>query len=890
MMPGNKNSGRKKKIVPDDPVPNTSTTHHSTVSKPTNRGRPRKSNENRSLPYRPDDVSTNQVPRPRSTPVQKHVSTLQRRSSEMSKFYDAHLGPALEKFNPSKLPMKRTILQRYRDLRAKQPTVSQHIIVGTISSEIYSLWERSAIPCKSLKHCKRAVSSLLSKWTNGRNEEKVSTSFQENLDVLFDVRRSDCMDLDGLKSQLKATGNVDWLRDYDFFLGQLVYPQTSTMSHSKDMVLDKKVRKREARASKTLLYASQNHGDFSSTVVVSAPSTKSVPHQISPETIILDSKRTAHESAKSSIADHISLHENNEQRTHDDDPDWELPYRERRRLSAKPEQITLTFPTRSIPTMMAATSVVTKTSTRHELKFTTTFFKAGGGNINDVNLSQSTIYRQRKKEVSSKAESIRENIRRFGKEGAEKSFLVFHWDGKIVKLMTGDKEEHLAIAVSSPNQIPGQYLASPVVPDGTGATMAQAVREIASEYGLLNNIEALVFDTTASNTGLWRGSVTLFEKILGRPVLWLACRHHVPELHIKHANEVLRGPSKGPEDPLFQRFKTLFPSLHLENRSVWKWPSDSNDWRYKRAIDVLEWADHHMQVATWCREDYRELLELVVIYFGGVVKRVRNKSVQIVTDVIRKPGALHRARFMASCLYILKLFIFHDQLRATDITPEESQDIEILAEYIALLHAQYFLQSPLASAAPRLDRNFWISLNEYQQCFSVNEVAYDVIEGVKKSVLLHLWYLTEQLVVLGLFDDDLPDDERKAVATKLMSTSRPSHFNVGKPAFPTDRMSGHPSLDVFIGKNSWLLFHNLNATGKWLERDVDKWKDDVEYIEIKKLLRDMKVVNDLAERCVKDTEDYADAAKDPIHRDNILLVVSDHRRIFSDLRKCVLSK
>ena len=62
------------------------------------------------------------------------------------------------------------------------------------------------------------------------------------------------------------------------------------------------------------------------------------------------------------------------------------------------------------------------------------------------------------------------------------------------------------------------------------------------------------------------------------------------------------------------------------------------------------WADFHMQNATWPREDYRELLELVTVYLGGIVKRVQHRKVVIIDVSIRKPGALHRARFMASCL------------------------------------------------------------------------------------------------------------------------------------------------------------------------------------------------------------------------------------------------
>ena len=53
-------------------------------------------------------------------------------------------------------------------------------------------------------------------------------------------------------------------------------------------------------------------------------------------------------------------------------------------------------------------------------------------------------------------------------------------------------------------------------------------------------------------------------------------------------------------------------------------------------------------------------------------------------------------------------------------------------------------------------------------------------------------------------------------------------------------------------------------------------------------IRDLKVVNDLAERCVKDIQDYKNTANDAVHRDEILTVASDHRGVFQDLRKQAL--
>ena len=66
-----------------------------------------------------------------------------------------------------------------------------------------------------------------------------------------------------------------------------------------------------------------------------------------------------------------------------------------------------------------------------------------------------------------------------------------------------------------------------------------------------------------------------------------------------------------------------------------------------------------MQRATWPREDYRELLELVVLFLGGVAKRVHDGQVININVQIRKPGAIHRDQFMASCLYLLTTCLYN---------------------------------------------------------------------------------------------------------------------------------------------------------------------------------------------------------------------------------------
>ena len=81
---------------------------------------------------------------------------------------------------------------------------------------------------------------------------------------------------------------------------------------------------------------------------------------------------------------------------------------------------------------------------------------------------------------------------------------------------------------------------------GTGQSMADAVSEMIQKWHLpLQRIIGLCYDTTASNSGKQKGSVKLVEAVIKHACMWLACRHHVGELHIKHVNIRVRGDTTG---------------------------------------------------------------------------------------------------------------------------------------------------------------------------------------------------------------------------------------------------------------------------------------------------------------------------------------------------------
>lgn len=76
--------------------------------------------------------------------------------------------------------------------------------------------------------------------------------------------------------------------------------------------------------------------------------------------------------------------------------------------------------------------------------------------------------------------------------------------------------------------------------------MADTIMSIIDKWQIPpENIIGISWDTTTSNTGVHKGSATRVEVFLKHACLWLACRHHTGELHIKHVDIRIRGETTG---------------------------------------------------------------------------------------------------------------------------------------------------------------------------------------------------------------------------------------------------------------------------------------------------------------------------------------------------------
>ena len=100
---------------------------------------------------------------------------------------------------------------------------------------------------------------------------------------------------------------------------------------------------------------------------------------------------------------------------------------------------------------------------------------------------------------------------------------------------------------------------------------------------------------------------------------------------------------------------------------------------------------------------------------------------------------------------------------------------------------------------------------------------------------------------------------------------------MGQPVFPV--LTQHTKLKHLIGPKSWCMFSRFDDTD-WLSKPVATWPTDAGYQEMFYHVRNLKVVNDTAERHVKLMEDLNDGrTKDEEQLQYLCHVVEEHRQI-----------
>ena len=138
-----------------------------------------------------------------------------------------------------------------------------------------------------------------------------------------------------------------------------------------------------------------------------------------------------------------------------------------------------------------------------------------------------------------------------------------------MQLEDGVKSDRCCVYVSGVGEEKVQKLLGvPEIPNGTGSAQEKAVTDMLIKWDIFEEVTGVVFDTTASNSGKWQGACALLEKFLKHGVLWLACRHHMYELHIKHVVIEVTGVTKDPGVALFKRLKREWNQINIDYNNL----------------------------------------------------------------------------------------------------------------------------------------------------------------------------------------------------------------------------------------------------------------------------------------------------------------------------------
>ena len=311
------------------------------------------------------------------------------------------------------------------------------------------------------------------------------------------------------------------------------------------------------------------------------------------------------------------------------------------------------------------------------------------------------------------------------------------------------------------------------------------------------------------------------------------------------------GQSTGPEILFFKRFRENWSKLNHHEPKKQVVPIITASESLKTFIS------DQLKIATKLpRDDYRELLNLASLMIGLDIQ-----------FTIRKPGALHRARWMAKAIYSLKMELLFNGNEATmELTAGEFQGMQRFNRFVVCIYLQSWFTCRSAVDAPANDVSLIQRLKEYDDKQLSNK-------GLK-MMLRHSWYLSGELATLTLFSD-LVSDEQKSNLVLNMKKERSSNLHL--LAILPLKLD-----DLCI---SYSFFETAKIEDSFLKVPVKDWPYTPSYNKAALFAKNLAWVNDVAEQAVALIQEFNSATKNEEQKQFLLQVVEMHRKKFTECNR-----
>ena len=245
----------------------------------------------------------------------------------------------------------------------------------------------------------------------------------------------------------------------------------------------------------------------------------------------------------------------------------------------------------------------------------------------------------------------------------------------------------------------------------------------------------------------------------------------------------------------------------------------------------------------------------------------------------KSPGPMHHTRWMSKVIYSLKVWMFSCQFK---LTKKESCALERVNVFIVKFYLKAWTTATNAASAPASDLVLLQKLAAFKEHDS--EVSATAIGKLSS----HLWYLSEDLIGLSLFDEHVSIDMKERIAHNIKNVE--GNLNPPVKAVVNTLDIENLTLDYFASTNSMVLFTKLGLSDLILWTHPSTWANLEEFKQAKAIVGSLKVVNDNAERAVALVQNFSGSiTKDEEQLQYLLQVVQDHRRMFPDSKKSTLT-
>lgn len=242
------------------------------------------------------------------------------------------------------------------------------------------------------------------------------------------------------------------------------------------------------------------------------------------------------------------------------------------------------------------------------------------------------------------------------------------------------------------------------------------------------------------------------------------------------------------------------------------------------------------------------------------------------------PGAVHHARWMAKAIYCLKIFIFRNEFV---LTPKELNSLQQICIFIVMVYLNAWFSTTSATTAANHDLEFLKKLIEYK------EINASISSATCHKITLHLWYLNDELAILSLFDETVPLEMKKKIV-KAVKTREAMNPKAKKFIIDQNNLNFIMQKDLsdFVSQKSLNLFKIFELPYDFLDLDIELWSSDDSYRENENYFKQLKVVNDVAERGVALITEYNQClTKNEEQFQYLLQVVKEHREKYPNCNK-----